>query len=63
MRDTPLPPDPVTLVNGLDPEAIIARLAELSREESALRVLLRAARARQRGKRSEPPTQREKVHA
>jgi hypothetical protein len=42
--------DAVALVDDLDPERIRAELDELSRRESALRVLLRAAVARQRGK-------------
>jgi hypothetical protein len=40
--------DPVHLIESLSPERIEARLAELSRESDALRVLLRAARARGR---------------
>ena len=43
--DTPhaTPPDPVSLIDTLDPDAIAARLEELVREQDALRVLLRAA--------------------
>jgi hypothetical protein len=41
-------PDPTALVDALDAEAIRARLTDLDREARALRVLLRAARARQR---------------
>lgn len=40
--------DPTELIASLDPEAIRSRLAELNAEESALRVLLRAALARRR---------------
>ncbi len=36
----------VDLVKNLDPDAIAARLEELDREMSALRVLLRAVRVR-----------------
>jgi hypothetical protein len=39
-------PDPSQFVASLDPDAIRRRLDELSREQSALRVLLRAALAR-----------------
>jgi hypothetical protein len=42
-------PDPVTLVDALDPDVIRERLDELHRQESALRALLRAALARRRG--------------
>jgi hypothetical protein len=44
----PTPTDPTALVESLDAEAIRARLADLDRQARALRVLLRAARARQR---------------
>lgn len=43
MSDTPTA---TTLLDSLDPDAIAARLAELAREEKALRTLLRAARQR-----------------
>lgn len=46
--------DPVELVDTLDADAIAARLDDLDRQSSALRVLLRAARARER--RSAHPT-------
>jgi hypothetical protein len=46
MDATPL--DPVTLVDGLDPDAIRKQLDDLDRQSSALRVLLRAAIARKR---------------
>lgn len=49
------PTDAVALVRDLDPQAIAARLAELEAEASALRVLLRAARARARGRRLRTP--------
>jgi hypothetical protein len=41
-------PDPVVLVDQLEPEAIRQRIAELDRQSRALRVLLRAAVARER---------------
>jgi hypothetical protein len=44
---TPNPTDPVSIVKTLDADAIAARLAELDSEASALRVLLRSARARE----------------
>jgi hypothetical protein len=40
--------DPVALIDGLDAAAIARRLDALHHEEAALRVLLRAARARER---------------
>jgi hypothetical protein len=40
--------DPVALVDSLEPVAIRDRLAELDRQSRALRVLLRAAVARER---------------
>ena len=42
--------DPVALVDGLEPDAIRWRIAELDRQSRALRVLLRAAVARERNK-------------
>lgn len=53
--------DPTQLVNDLDPEAIARQLDDLERTESALRVLLRAARARQR--QGQPRCTKEKVKA
>jgi len=50
--------DPGALLAALDPEVIVARLQELDREARALRVLLRAVRARQRG--GPPHTMRER---
>ncbi len=44
MRDTPKT-DASKLVEALNPDTILDRLAELERESRALRVLLRAARA------------------
>jgi hypothetical protein len=41
-------PDPVALVDQLEPDALRAQLAELDRQSRALRVLLRAAIARER---------------
>jgi hypothetical protein len=50
--------DPVKLVEGLDSATIQKRLRQIGAEEDALRVLLRAARARERaaarGKGGEP---------
>jgi hypothetical protein len=40
--------DPVALVDALEPAAIRARIADLERQSRALRVLLRAAVARER---------------
>jgi hypothetical protein len=47
MSQTQLPTDPIRIVESLDADLIAARLAELSAEQRALRVLLRSARARQ----------------
>jgi hypothetical protein len=47
--------DPVTLVDQLDPEVIEAQLVELARQRDALRVLLRAARARDKRRAPEAP--------
>jgi hypothetical protein len=41
-------PDPVALVDSLDPDAIRAELDQLYGREAALRVLLRSAEARRR---------------
>jgi hypothetical protein len=54
------PADPVAIVQSLDADAIAARLDELAREEQALRVLLRSARARQKGQRQPPPMEARK---
>ncbi len=43
--------DPVALVDALEPDAIRSRLADLDRQSRALRVLLRAAIARERRER------------
>ncbi|HEX5271457.1 MAG TPA: hypothetical protein VFW33_13265 [Gemmataceae bacterium] len=48
MSTTALLPDPVAMVDSLEPDAIRARLADLDRQSRALRVLLRAAVARER---------------
>jgi hypothetical protein len=40
--------DPIAIVDGLDAETIRLHLAELERQSRALRVLLRAAVARER---------------
>jgi hypothetical protein len=47
--------DPAALVDALDPDAIQEALADLGRRASALRVLLRSARARQRSRRPAAP--------
>jgi hypothetical protein len=53
--------DPLAVVEALDPEAIRTELADLHRREAALRVLLRAAVARQRPQRSVPAGKREEA--
>ncbi len=40
--------DPVNLVDNLDPDALRQRLRELERQQRAVRVLLRAAVAREK---------------
>jgi hypothetical protein len=40
--------DPVRLIDTLDAAALERRISDLHRQEAALRVLLRAARARER---------------
>lgn len=40
--------DPAALLDELDPEALQARLDDLIRQQGALRILLRVARARRR---------------
>jgi hypothetical protein len=57
--------DPVQLVDQLDPEQIAARIEELDRQCEALRVLLRAARARRwrRPSASERKPEQEVQHA
>ena len=49
--------DPVAMVDQLEPDVIRARLVELDRQSRALRVLLRAAVARERvaHRRAAPP--------
>lgn len=47
----PNPSDPVSIVNTLDADSIAKRIAELDAEASALRVLLRSARARENAQR------------
>jgi hypothetical protein len=44
--------DPSEILDSLDPATIEASLADLQRQERALKVLLRAARARGRRERS-----------
>ena len=53
---TPATIDPARLVEQLDSASILARLATLDSEHAALRVLLRAARARERRLRTEERT-------
>jgi hypothetical protein len=48
MASSNIPPDPNTVLDSLDPDRIVSRLQELEQEARALRVLLRAARTRQR---------------
>jgi hypothetical protein len=55
--------DATALVDSLDAAAISARLDELDREAKALRVLLRAARARERAAGGTAPTGRGGDHA
>ena len=60
------PPDFCALIDTLNPEQITDRLADLEREKRALRVLLRATRERQRGRRrttSAPADQEDMRHA
>ena len=45
---------PAELIEGLEPDAIRQRLAELDAEQSALRVFLRAALARSRSRDRKP---------
>ena len=42
-------PDAIALLEALDPDQLVGRLQELERESRALRVLLRAVRARRSG--------------
>jgi hypothetical protein len=54
------PPDPLAALQMLDACTIRGRLDELDREARSLRVLLRYARARERGQeRSEQPPARD----
>ncbi len=48
--------DPVAMVDALNPDAIRSRLVELDRQSRALRVLLRAAVARERALDHKPST-------
>lgn len=52
--------NPSDLIDSLDPKPLRARLEELDRQRSALRVLLRAALARQRKARSGNPSRQGK---
>lgn len=57
-------PDLVTLISSLSADALVRRLDEIDREASALRVLLRAVRAREQANRRQqraPQQQREEV--
>jgi hypothetical protein len=55
--------DPLTLIDQLDPEVIEAQLAELGRQRDALRVLLKAARARDKRPAPEVPPAPEVANA
>jgi hypothetical protein len=46
--------DPLKLVESLNPQAIEAKIDELDRQQRALRVLLRSAKARQRRQHAMP---------
>jgi hypothetical protein len=48
MPPPPKPPDPVSLVDSLEPEALRARLRDLENQSRAVKVLLRAAVAREK---------------
>jgi hypothetical protein len=48
MATTTTSADPSALIESLDPELIVAQLQDLDRQGRALRLLLRAARARHR---------------
>lgn len=49
------PSDPTSIVESLDPEQLQQRLRQLDREQAAVRILLRAARARCRGQQGKRP--------
>ena len=55
--------DPLALLDQLDAAALRRRLDQLDRERSALMVLLRAARARERAARPSPPPPEDTPHA
>ncbi|HEV3204320.1 MAG TPA: hypothetical protein VGY77_08055 [Gemmataceae bacterium] len=57
MDNTQINTDPRVLIDALDPKTIRAELSELENRQRALRVLLRAALARQR--RAKPPSGKE----
>jgi len=46
----PAPTDPTALLDALNPDQIVQRLQDLDAESRALRVLLRAARSRERSR-------------
>jgi len=53
--------DPISIVDDLNVDAIRARLSDLDDQAAALRVLLRAAMARDRRRKREQPTQKREV--
>jgi hypothetical protein len=59
MTTSVMTPDAASIIDGLDPAALRRQLAELERQQRAVRVLLRAAVAREksalRGQRGEAP--------
>jgi phage shock protein A len=50
------PTDPCRLIESLDPDALRDRIAELDRQITALRVLLRSALARHRHRQAQEDT-------
>jgi hypothetical protein len=48
--------DPIAVIDSLDVDAIRGRLTDLRQQEDALRILLRAALARQRDRAAIEPT-------
>jgi hypothetical protein len=55
MSTAALPPGPGAVVEDLDPDVLVLRIDELERQQDALRVLFRAARARQRSRPNATP--------
>jgi hypothetical protein len=54
--------DPIALLENLDPPTLRQRIIDLDRQRRALVVLLRAASARERPKRTPSPVLTEEVH-